>query len=106
MRTRVLPRILNLSSFISFELVVVCIEVEVVMFLEYLPITFFFLYTANASTILRFRPTRTDPEENKNKNNAQDRTFIVSAPVHSLVLIIVKTHENRVEHILAMLQMT
>ena len=30
----------------------------------------------------------------------------VSAPVHPLVLIIVKTHENRVEHILAMLQMT
>ena len=30
----------------------------------------------------------------------------VSAPVHPRVLIIVKTHENRVEHILAMLQMT
>ena len=30
----------------------------------------------------------------------------VSAPVHPLVLIIVKTHENKVEHILAMLQMT
>ena len=30
----------------------------------------------------------------------------VSAPVHPHVLIIVKTHENRVEHILAMLQMT
>jgi hypothetical protein len=30
----------------------------------------------------------------------------VSAPVHPLVLIIVKTHENRVEHILAILQMT
>ncbi|KAK2456610.1 hypothetical protein QL285_003960 [Trifolium repens] len=31
---------------------------------------------------------------------------IVSAPVHPHVLIIVKTHENRVEHILATLQMT
>jgi hypothetical protein len=30
----------------------------------------------------------------------------VSAPVHPHVLIIVKTHENRVEHILATLQMT
>ena len=31
---------------------------------------------------------------------------LVSAPVHPHVLIIVKTHENRVEHILAILQMT
>jgi hypothetical protein len=30
----------------------------------------------------------------------------VSAPVHPHVLIIVKTYENRVEHILATLQMT
>jgi hypothetical protein len=30
----------------------------------------------------------------------------VSAPVHPHVLIIVKTHENRIEHILATLQMT
>ena len=30
----------------------------------------------------------------------------VSAPVHPHVLIIVKTHENIVEHILATLQMT
>ena len=30
----------------------------------------------------------------------------VSAPVHPHVLIIVKTNENRVEHILATLQMT
>ena len=29
-----------------------------------------------------------------------------SAPVHPHVLIIVKTHENRIEHILATLQMT
>ncbi|KAK2436738.1 hypothetical protein QL285_021710 [Trifolium repens] len=31
---------------------------------------------------------------------------LVSAPVHPHVLIIVKTHENRIEHILATLQMT
>ena len=30
----------------------------------------------------------------------------VSAPVHPHVLIIVKTHENRIEHILSTLQMT
>jgi hypothetical protein len=30
----------------------------------------------------------------------------VSAPVHPHVLLIVKTHENRVEHILAALQIT
>ena len=30
----------------------------------------------------------------------------VSAPVHPHVFIIVKTHENRIEHILATLQMT
>jgi hypothetical protein len=31
---------------------------------------------------------------------------LVSAPVHPHILIIVKTHENIVEHILATLQMT
>jgi hypothetical protein len=39
-------------------------------------------------------------------NKKKKKIYIVSAPVHPLVLIIVKTHENRVEHILAMLQMT
>jgi hypothetical protein len=32
--------------------------------------------------------------------------IIVSAPVHPHVLIIVETHEDRSEHILATLQMT
>jgi hypothetical protein len=50
---------------------------------------------------LRIQQTPAEPEI---------RSFIqlsyVSAPVHPHFLIIVKTHENRIEHILATLQMT
>jgi hypothetical protein len=41
-----------------------------------------------------------------NRVEKMAQLHFVSAPVHPRVLIIVKTHENRVEHILAILQMT
>jgi hypothetical protein len=42
----------------------------------------------------------------KNKIDFCMNELFVSAPVHPHVLIIVKTYENRIEHISATLQMT
>jgi hypothetical protein len=68
-----LTRILNLNPFLSSDLAVVSIEVEITMlFLEYLLSPCFSSTSLNTSTLLILQPNRKDPEENTQfKNNAQ-----------------------------------
>ena len=67
-----LTRILNLNPFLSSDLAVVSIEVEVVMLsLNILLSPCFDPALLNASTLLKLRPDRKDPEEYAIKRNVQ-----------------------------------
>ena len=59
-----LTRILNLNPFLSYDLAVVSIEVEVVMLSLNISLSpQFNLALLDTSTLLKLRPNRKDPEE-------------------------------------------